>query len=54
MEQQEQDEMQQLLAEALDKVEQGYITQDYMAIIRYACNMPKPKQDLVFNFDEIL
>ena len=54
MDQQEQNEMQQLLAEALDKVEQGYITQDYMAIIRYACNMPKPKQDLVFNFDEIL
>ena len=54
MEQQEQDEMQQLLAEALDKVEQGYITQDYMAIIRYACNMPKPKQDLIFNFNEII
>lgn len=54
MEQQAQDEMQQLLAEALDKVEQGYITQEYMAIIRYACNIPKPKQDLVFNFDEIL
>ena len=50
----QQDEFEQQLAEALDKVEQGYITQDYMAIIRYACNMPKPKQDLVFNFDEII
>ena len=54
MEQQAQDEFEQELAHALDQIEQGYITSDYMAIIRYACNMPKPKQDLVFNFDEII
>lgn len=54
MNQQAQDEFEQELAHALDQVECGYITSDYMAIIRYACNMPKPKQDLVFNFDEII
>jgi hypothetical protein len=54
MEQQAQDELEQQLAYALDQVEQGYITQEYMAIIRYACNMPKPKQNLVFDFNEII
>ncbi len=52
-----QDEYEQRLQEALDKVEQGYITEDYMAIIRHACNMPKtpatPLLSTVFNFDEI-
>jgi len=52
-----QDEYEQRLQEALDKVEQGHITEDYMAIIRHACNMPKaPTKSLltsVFNFDEI-
>jgi len=50
----EQQEFEQELAHALDQIECGYITSEYMAIIRYACNMPKPKQDLVFNFDEII
>lgn len=54
MEQQTQDEFEQELAHALNQIERGYITSNYMAIIRYACNMPKPKQDLVFNFDEII
>lgn len=54
MEQQAQDEFEQELAHALDQVECGYITSEYMAIIRYACNMPKPKKDLVFNFDDII
>ena len=54
MNQKAQNEFEQELAHALDQIERGYITSDYMAIIRYACNMPKPKQDLVFNFDEII
>ena len=54
MNQQAQDEFEQELAHALDQVERGYITSEYMAIIRYACNMPKPKKDLVFNFDDII
>jgi hypothetical protein len=52
-----QDEYEQRLQEALDKVEQGYITEDYMAIIRHACNLPKMPASkilpLVYNFDEI-
>jgi hypothetical protein len=52
-----QDEYEQQLQEALDKVEQGYITEDYMAIIRHACNLPKMPASkilpLVYNFDEI-
>jgi hypothetical protein len=56
-EKQFQDEYEQRLQEALDKVGEGYITEDYMAIIRHACNMPKaPTKSLltsVFNFDEI-
>lgn len=51
-----QDEYEQRLAEALDKVEQGYITEDYMAIIRHACNLPKSSTKLssvIYNFDEI-
>jgi hypothetical protein len=54
MKQQEQQEFEQQLAEALDKVEQGYITTEYMSIIRTACNAPNRKNDLVFNFDEII
>ena len=54
MEQQAQDEFEQQLAEALYKVEQGYITTEYMTIIRTACNAPIRKNDLVFNFDEII
>jgi hypothetical protein len=52
-----QDEYEQRLEEALNQVEQGYITEDYMAIIRHACNLPKaaPKNliSLIYNFDEI-
>jgi hypothetical protein len=52
-----QDEYEQRLQEALDKVEQGYINEDYMAIIRHACNLPKMPASkifpLVYNFDEI-
>jgi hypothetical protein len=52
-----QDEYEQRLAEALDQVEQGYVTEDHMAIIRHACNLPKlPAKSLlstVYNFDEI-
>lgn len=50
-----QDEFQQQLEEALDQVEQGYITQERMALIRYACGVSKKQQEsVVFNFDEIL
>ena len=53
-----QEEYEQRLAEALDKVEQGYITQNYMSIIRHACNLPKhnPAKLLptIYNFEEIL
>jgi hypothetical protein len=56
-EQQFQDEYEQRLEEALNQVEQGYVTDDYMAIIRHACNLPKlPAKSLlstVYNFDEI-
>jgi hypothetical protein len=52
-----QDEYEKRLEEALNQVEQGYITEDYMAIIRHACGLPKasPKNilPLVYNFDEI-
>jgi hypothetical protein len=52
-----QDEYEQRLEHALNQVEQGYITEDYMAIIRHACNLPKaaPKNilPLIYNFDEI-
>jgi hypothetical protein len=52
-----QDEYEQRLENALNQVEQGYITEDYMAIIRHACNLPKaaPKNliPLIYNFDEI-
>ena len=52
-----QDEYEQRLTEALDKVEQGYITEDYMAIIRHACNLPKLNASkllpAIYNFDEI-
>jgi hypothetical protein len=54
MEQLVQDEFRQQLEEALNKVEQGYITTEYMTIIRSACNMPSYENDLVFNFDEII
>jgi hypothetical protein len=56
-EKQFQDEYEQRLQEALDQVEQGYVTDDYMAIIRHACNLPKnPAAKLlpvIYNFDEI-
>ena len=52
-----QDEYEQRLQEALDRVEQGYITEEYMAIIRHACNLPKTKISSllpqIYNFDEI-
>lgn len=52
-----QDEYEQRLEIALNQVEQGYINEDYMAIIRHACGLPKasPKKllPLVYNFDEI-
>jgi hypothetical protein len=48
-----QEEYEQRLAEALDKVEQGFITPNYMCIIRHACNLPKPKKPIIYNFDEI-
>lgn len=48
-----QEEYEQRLAEALDKVEQGFITPNYMCIIRHACNLSKPKKPTIFNFDEI-
>jgi hypothetical protein len=53
------EEYEQRLADALDQVEQGNITEDYMALIRHACNTPKlstskPLQPITaFNFDEI-
>lgn len=49
----EQQEFEQQLAEAIDLVEQGYITQERMALIRYACGVTKKQQSVVFNFDEI-
>jgi hypothetical protein len=57
--QQLQDEYEQRLTEALDKVEQGYITQDRMDIIRHACNVPRLSTSktipplTVYNFTEI-
>jgi hypothetical protein len=52
-----QEEYEQRLAEALDKVEQGYITEDRMAIIRHACNLPNHSPakllPVIYNFDEI-
>jgi hypothetical protein len=50
-----QEEYEQRLAEALDKVEQGYITEDRMALIRHACNLPNysPAKPVIYNFDEI-
>jgi hypothetical protein len=52
-----QDEYEQRLADALDQVEQGYVTKDHMAIIRHACNLPKHSPakllPVIYNFDEI-
>ena len=52
-----QEEYEQRLAEALDKVEQGYITTNYMSIIRHACNLPNHSPakllPVIYNFDEI-
>jgi hypothetical protein len=52
-----QDEYEQRLADAIDQVEQGYITADRMAIIRHACNLPKHSPakllPVIYNFDEI-
>lgn len=47
-----QEEYEQQLAQALDEVEAGYVTEERMAIIRHACNMTKPNHQ-TFNFDEI-
>lgn len=47
-----QDEYEQQLAHALDEVSKGYVTKEYMAIIRYACGMTK-QNNATFNFDEI-
>ena len=47
-----QEEYEQQLAQALDEVEAGYVTDERMAIIRHACNMTKPNHQ-TFNFDEI-
>ena len=47
-----QDEYEQQLAQALDEVEAGYVTEERMVIIRHACNMTKPNHK-TFNFDEI-
>lgn len=52
-----QEEYEQRLAEALDKVEQGFITPNYMCIIRHACGLPKHSPSkllpIIYNFDEI-
>jgi hypothetical protein len=52
-----QDEYEQRLSQALDDVEQGYVTEDNMAIIRHACNLPKLNASkilpAIYNFDEI-
>lgn len=48
-----QDEFEQELIEALNAVEQGYITEQRMAIIRYACGV-YVERNKTFNFDEIL
>ena len=51
---QAQEEFEQQLIDALDKVEKGYITEDRMAIIRYACGVvKKPAKPVVFDFSEI-
>lgn len=47
-----QDEFEQELIDALDAVEQGYITEQRMAIIRYACGVSK-QNNQTFDFDEI-
>jgi hypothetical protein len=52
-----QDEYEQRLSDALDQVEQGNVTEDYMAIIRHACNLPKHSPakllPVIYNFNEI-
>lgn len=52
-----QDEYELRLADALDQVEQGYISSDRMAIIRHACGLPKAAAKnlltLIYNFDEL-
>jgi hypothetical protein len=52
-----QDEYEQRLADALDQVEQGFVTQDRMAIIRHACNLPNHSAakllPVIYNFNEI-
>jgi hypothetical protein len=56
-EKQFQDEYEQRLSDALDKVEQGFVTEDRMAIIRHACNLPNHSAakllPVIYNFDEI-
>jgi hypothetical protein len=52
-----QEEYEQRLAEALDQVEQGNVTDDYMTIIRHACNLPNHSPakllPVIYNFNEI-
>jgi hypothetical protein len=52
-----QDEYEQRLQDAIDEIEQGIVTEDNMAIIRHACNLPKTKISTllpqIYNFDEI-
>lgn len=53
--QQAQEEFEQQLIEALDMVEKGYITEERMAIIRYACGVTKKTaKPVVFDFSEIV
>ena len=51
------EEYEQRLADALDQVEQGNVTEDYMAIIRHACNLPNHSPakllPVIYNFNEI-
>ena len=52
-----QDEYEQRLSDALDQVEQGYVTEERMAIIRHACNLPNHSPakllPVIYNFNEI-
>lgn len=47
-----QDDFEQELIEALNAVEQGYITEQRMAIIRYACGV-YVERNKTFDFNEI-
>ena len=50
-----QDEFMQQLEQALNEVEQGYISTERMAIIRYACGVTQsPQKPVIFDFNEII